>query len=66
MRSRLASLPLPVLEDLSKALLNFMALADLEGWLAERESCDRIKQYGEYKIAIALLLVKCDRNLLKV
>ncbi|MEX0272169.1 DUF4351 domain-containing protein [Leptolyngbyaceae cyanobacterium UHCC 1019] len=32
-RSRLLSLPLPILEDLSEALLNFTTLADLEAWL---------------------------------
>ena len=35
MRSRLATLPLPILEDLSEALLDFTRLADLEAWLAE-------------------------------
>lgn len=34
MRSRLATLPLPVLEDLSEALLDFTTLVDLENWLA--------------------------------
>lgn len=34
-RSRLSSLPLPVLEDLSEALLDFTSLSDLEQWLAE-------------------------------
>ncbi|MGV0026877.1 Rpn family recombination-promoting nuclease/putative transposase [Phormidesmis priestleyi] len=34
MRSRLATLPLPILEDLSEALLDFTTLADLEHWLA--------------------------------
>jgi predicted transposase/invertase (TIGR01784 family) len=37
MRSRLMQLALPVLEDLSEALLDFTSLADLEQWLAERE-----------------------------
>jgi predicted transposase/invertase (TIGR01784 family) len=32
--SRLTLLPLPVLEDLSEALLDFTMLADLENWLA--------------------------------
>jgi predicted transposase/invertase (TIGR01784 family) len=32
--SRLTLLPLPVLEDLSEALLDFTTLADLENWLA--------------------------------
>jgi predicted transposase/invertase (TIGR01784 family) len=36
MRSRLSQLALPVLEDLSEALLDFTALSDLEAWLAER------------------------------
>ncbi|NJK51599.1 MAG: Rpn family recombination-promoting nuclease/putative transposase [Leptolyngbyaceae cyanobacterium SU_3_3] len=36
MRSRLSSLPLPVLEDLSEALLDFTTLADLEAWLEAR------------------------------
>ncbi|NDJ19762.1 DUF4351 domain-containing protein [Myxacorys almedinensis] len=36
MRSRLSSLTLPVLEDLSEALLDFTRLADLETWLEER------------------------------
>lgn len=34
-RSRLLRLPLPVLEDLSEAVLEFTSLADLEGWLVE-------------------------------
>ncbi len=37
MRSRLTTLPLPVLENLSEALLDFTSLADLEAWLAENE-----------------------------
>jgi predicted transposase YdaD len=37
MRSRLMQLALPVLEDLSEALLDFTSLADLEQWLVERE-----------------------------
>jgi hypothetical protein len=35
MRSRLTTLPLLILEDLSEALLDFATLANLEGWLAE-------------------------------
>ncbi|BAU14754.1 hypothetical protein LEP3755_53050 [Leptolyngbya sp. NIES-3755] len=35
MRSRLSSLPLATLEDLSEALLDFTSLSDLEQWLAE-------------------------------
>ncbi|WP_404790901.1 DUF4351 domain-containing protein [Altericista sp. CCNU0014] len=35
MRSRLTTLPLPVLEDLSEALLDFTGLSDLEQWLAQ-------------------------------
>lgn len=35
MRSRLSTLPLPMLEDLSEALLDFTNLSDLEHWLAE-------------------------------
>ncbi|NJM72133.1 MAG: Rpn family recombination-promoting nuclease/putative transposase [Scytonema sp. RU_4_4] len=33
MRSAISSLPLPVLEDLSEALLDFTSLADLQTWL---------------------------------
>ncbi len=33
MRSLIAALPLPVLEDLSEALLDFTSLADLQAWL---------------------------------
>ncbi|MBD2596727.1 Rpn family recombination-promoting nuclease/putative transposase [Nostoc spongiaeforme FACHB-130] len=33
MRSKIAGLPLPVLEDLSEALLDFTSLADLQAWL---------------------------------
>ncbi|MBD2301598.1 Rpn family recombination-promoting nuclease/putative transposase [Nostoc sp. FACHB-190] len=33
MRSKIAGLPLPVLEDLSEALLDFTSLADLKAWL---------------------------------
>jgi predicted transposase/invertase (TIGR01784 family) len=36
MRSCLSQLALPVLEDLSEALLDFTALSDLEAWLAGR------------------------------
>ncbi|PZD72609.1 hypothetical protein C1752_03445 [Acaryochloris thomasi RCC1774] len=36
MRSHLASLSLPELEDLSEALLDFTSLADLQSWLEER------------------------------
>jgi predicted transposase YdaD len=36
MRSRPSQLALPVLEDLSEALLDFTTLSDLEAWLAER------------------------------
>jgi predicted transposase/invertase (TIGR01784 family) len=35
-RSCLSQLALPVLEDLSEALLDFTTLSDLEAWLAER------------------------------
>lgn len=34
LRSHISSLPLPVLEDLSEALLDFTSLADLQVWLA--------------------------------
>lgn len=34
-RSQLTTLPLPILEDLSEALLDFTSLADLENWLSE-------------------------------
>ncbi|NDJ17467.1 DUF4351 domain-containing protein [Myxacorys almedinensis] len=34
MRSRLSTLPLPILENLSEALLDFTELSDLENWLA--------------------------------
>ncbi len=33
MRSSIAALPLPILEDLSEALLDFTSLADLQAWL---------------------------------
>ncbi|NJR38049.1 MAG: DUF4351 domain-containing protein [Leptolyngbyaceae cyanobacterium CSU_1_4] len=33
-KSRLSQLPLPVLEDLSEALLDFRSLGNLEQWLA--------------------------------
>ncbi|WP_445627319.1 Rpn family recombination-promoting nuclease/putative transposase [Nostoc sp. DSM 114167] len=36
MRSAITGLPLPVLEDLSEALLDFTGVADLQSWLAER------------------------------
>ncbi|WP_322742531.1 DUF2887 domain-containing protein [Gloeocapsopsis crepidinum] len=35
MRSRITSLPLPVLENLSEALLDFTNVSDLETWLAQ-------------------------------
>jgi predicted transposase YdaD len=35
MGSRLTTLPLPMLEDLSEALLDFTVLSDLEQWLAQ-------------------------------
>ncbi|KYC39135.1 hypothetical protein WA1_34770 [Scytonema hofmannii PCC 7110] len=34
MRSSISSLPLPVLEDLSEAFLDFTSVADLQSWLA--------------------------------
>jgi predicted transposase YdaD len=37
-RSRLANLPLPVLEDLSEALLDFATDADLQAWLEAHQS----------------------------
>lgn len=36
MRSRISALPLPVLENLSEALLDFTNLSDFESWLAEQ------------------------------
>ena len=33
MRSHISSLPLPVLEDLSEALLDFTSIADVQAWL---------------------------------
>ncbi|MEH1832682.1 MAG: Rpn family recombination-promoting nuclease/putative transposase [Nostoc sp.] len=36
MRSAITGLPIPVLEDLSEALLDFTSVADLQSWLAER------------------------------
>ncbi|WP_083862863.1 DUF4351 domain-containing protein [Calothrix sp. PCC 7507] len=36
MRLQVSSLPLPVLEDWSEALLDFTSLADLQVWLAAR------------------------------
>jgi len=38
MRVRLANLPLPVLEDLSEALLDFTTGEDLLAWLEARQS----------------------------
>jgi hypothetical protein len=37
-RSRLANFPLPVLEDLSEALLDFATGADLQAWLELQQS----------------------------
>ncbi len=37
MRSCLVTLPLPVLEDLSEALLDFTQLSELETWLAAHQ-----------------------------
>ncbi|KAM3098212.1 DUF4351 domain-containing protein [Phormidesmis sp. 146-35] len=39
--SRLSSLSLPLLEDLSEALLDFTTLADLEAWLEARSITER-------------------------
>lgn len=36
MRSSISGLSLPVLADLSEALLHFTTLADLQSWLKER------------------------------
>ena len=36
MRSHISSLTLPVLEDLSEALLDFTSIADLHAWLEAR------------------------------
>ncbi len=36
MRSVISGLPLPILEDLSEALLDFTSVADLQSWL---EAC---------------------------
>ncbi|MEH2449019.1 MAG: DUF4351 domain-containing protein [Nostoc sp.] len=36
MRSSISGLPLPVLEELSDALLDFTTLADLQSWLEGR------------------------------
>ncbi|AUT00984.1 hypothetical protein CLI64_11550 [Nostoc sp. CENA543] len=36
MRSSITGLPLPVLEDLSEALLDFTCVADLQAWLEQR------------------------------
>ena len=33
MRSHISSLPLPVLEDLNEALLDFTSIADVQAWL---------------------------------
>ena len=33
-RAHISSLPLPVLEDLSEALLDFTSVADLQAWLS--------------------------------
>lgn len=33
-RASISALPLPMLENLSEALLDFTSLADLQGWLA--------------------------------
>jgi predicted transposase/invertase (TIGR01784 family) len=41
MRSRLATLSLPMLENLGEALLDFENLADLQAWLAQRSISDR-------------------------
>jgi hypothetical protein len=38
MRSHISTLPLPVLEDLSEALLDFVSLADLQVWLETVQS----------------------------
>jgi predicted transposase/invertase (TIGR01784 family) len=43
-RSRFSTLPLPVLEDLSEALLDFSTIADLEAWLAEHNSGDLMRE----------------------
>jgi predicted transposase YdaD len=37
LRSQLSNLPLPVLEDLSEALLDFSTLADLQTWLEAQQ-----------------------------
>lgn len=36
MRSSISSLPLPVLEDMSEALLDFSSMTDLQTWLEAR------------------------------
>lgn len=36
MRRQIYSLPLPVLEDLSEALLDFTSVTDLQAWLESR------------------------------
>jgi predicted transposase/invertase (TIGR01784 family) len=38
--NQLSTSPLPVLEELSDALLDFKSLADLEGWLTEHRNAD--------------------------
>ncbi|WP_066375517.1 Rpn family recombination-promoting nuclease/putative transposase [Anabaena sp. CA = ATCC 33047] len=38
LRSTISGLSLPVLEDLSEALLDFTSVADLQAWLAERSN----------------------------
>ncbi|NES20307.1 MAG: Rpn family recombination-promoting nuclease/putative transposase [Symploca sp. SIO3E6] len=41
LQERIASLPLPILESLSEALLDFTELADLEAWLENYHKGDR-------------------------
>ncbi|WP_243147286.1 DUF4351 domain-containing protein [Scytonema sp. UIC 10036] len=36
LRQQIANLPLPVVEDLSEALLDFTSVADLQAWLEAR------------------------------
>jgi predicted transposase YdaD len=38
LRSRIAALPLPLLEELGEALLDFSQRADLDTWLASHRS----------------------------
>ncbi|MEH2451272.1 DUF4351 domain-containing protein [Nostoc sp.] len=38
MRSSISGLPLPILEELSDALLDFTTLADLQSWLEGRRN----------------------------